>query len=358
MAVYVVVGQEQVLVDRVVGAVRVAAMAPELADFNVELFQAAEIDVDRVLEAARTVPMMAPRRLVIVRGVERWEPAAASKEAPAKAAGSGESLQPRKTSKVAATRVPGAKAAPVSAMDKLVVYLQAPVASTCLVLCATKLDKRRKFMSTATKAGFAVNCDPVSARALPRFVTQEIQQRGHDIRPELAQLIADMTGPSLADVLDAIERLSLYVGAQNPIDSAAISACVTPLRSETVWKLVDAVGQRDTATALAVVDDVYEPQDRGLRLVGLLAWSTRQLLRFALAQRQGASVEQAAAEAGVAPFKAREIAAQVRALHPAQLEHWLAVLAQTDRALKSSRRSPRVTIETAIIELTRSGVEP
>lgn len=333
LPVYLVVGEERVFSDRVIESVRTAALQGGAADFNQEVLTAGEVGVDRVLSAVRTVPMMAPRRFILVRAVERWEPSAAASQS--KAASKAQK-----------------KEASIQPMDKLAAYVQQPVDTACLLLVAPKLDKRRKIVTIAKKAGFLVECEPVTRNALPRFVAQEASQRGHEMTHDVADLLAEIAGPELAGVLDAIERLSLYVGDHAPITTDDVAACVTRIRPESVWTLVGAVARRDAATALSVLFDVYEPQDRGLRLVGVLAWSTRQLLRFAIAFRAGASPEQAAVAAGAAPFKAREMAGQVKNIEISEIERWLRILAETDLALKGSRRPSRAVLESAILTMT------
>ena len=125
------------------------------------------------------------------------------------------------------------------------------------------------------------------------------------------------------------------------------------LRQSTVWELVNAVGRRELGPALAALDDVYDARDRGLRLIGLLAWSLRQLIKFDAATRAGASPDDAARRAGAPPFKARELAGQVRRLGARELERWLLLLAEADLELKGSKRPPRATLETTIMRMCR-----
>src|SRR5215471_17284013 len=85
LPVYVVTGEERFLRDQVVGAIRESALGGGVAAFNEDKFSAGEASVDRVVSAAKTVPMMANKRFVLVRGCERWESASerASDEGPA-----------------------------------------------------------------------------------------------------------------------------------------------------------------------------------------------------------------------------------------------------------------------------------
>ena len=76
------------------GRLRSAAASPA---FNEDKFQAGEVDIDKVLSAARTVPMMAPKRFVLVRGVERWDSA---RESDAEKDDDAKALSPRQAGDV------------------------------------------------------------------------------------------------------------------------------------------------------------------------------------------------------------------------------------------------------------------
>ena len=163
--------------------------------------------------------------------------------------------------------------------------------------------------------------------------------QGHAMEPDVAELLAAIAGPELAYVNDALERLSLYVGEGKSIDEEAVADCVARVRTADTWALVDAVGKRDLGAAIRILADIYDPRDRGLPLLGALAWSIRQLAKYQAATLGGVSSDEAARKAGVfQPFRARELATKARGFRAREVERWLLVLAETDVALKSSRR--------------------
>jgi DNA polymerase III subunit delta len=191
---------------------------------------------------------------------------------------------------------------------------------------------------------------------LPRWIERAAKERGHALEPGVAEMIAELSGPELAQVVDAVERVCLYAGAGQAVSEEMVGECIVRVRPTAVWDLVGAVGRRDAGAALAALDAVYDPQDRGLRLLGVLAWSARQLLHFESATRRGLAPPEAAKAAGAPPFKARELAAQVRQIPRTELEHWLEALAEVDLALKGgSKRPPKAVLEHAILELCRTG---
>jgi DNA polymerase-3 subunit delta len=330
--VYLVIGEEQYLAERMLAALRAAVVVGGLGQFNEERLVAGETDVDRVLAAAKTVPMMAKQRLIVVRSLERWEPRAHDAESSD------------------AEQVETTKAGP---LDRLAEYASAPFTTACLVLVATKIHGSRKLMTLARKGGFLVLCEPLARGALPAFILREAKDRGHPMEAAVADLLAEIAGPDLSSVADGIERLSLFVGPGKPLTEDAIATCIIRMRQSTVWELIGAVGKRDLGPALRALEDVYDPRDRGLRLVGLLAWSVRQLIKFDVALRGGASPDEAARRAGAPPFKSGELAAQVRRLQSRELERWLLLLAEADLELKGSKRPARSTVEDTIVQMCR-----
>jgi DNA polymerase-3 subunit delta len=319
LPVYLVTGEENVLRDQVVAELRGAALGSAIAAFNEDKFTAGEVAIDKILSAARTVPMMAPRRFVWVRGAERWDGADVEKESE------------------------GKRDAP---LDRLAEYAAAPVDSTCLVVTSTKLDGRRRLSALAKKQGFVVNCDPLDAAALLSWILRQCALRGNPIERDVAELIAQLAGTDLARLGDVLERLSLFAGPNAPITEEAVGECVARVRTADTWTLVDAIGGRNLGEALRLLPDVYDSRDRGLPLLGALAWSIRQLAKFQIALEGGASSDEAARRAGIyPPMRAREVEKKARALRAKELERWLLVLAETDVALKSSRRAPDAILE-------------
>lgn len=320
--VTLITGREHYLRDRLLAKFGEVAVDPAMAAFNADRFIAGEHSVDTVLAAANLLPMMSERRFVLVKQVERWE-------------GKGDDT----------------KQAPI---DRLAAYAAEPNPSTVLVLVAEDLDGRRRFAKEAKKAGIWVTCEPLAERELAGFVITEARARGHEIDEETAGLLAQLAGPELFQLADAVERLSLYVGKGAPIDDEAVSHTITRLRVEDSWALVDALRARDPVRALAILGRVYDPRDRGLPLLGAMAWSVRQLLRLQSNLADGVRFDEAARRAGLFnPGRARELARSLEGARPFELERMLETLAETDLALKGSKREPLRVLEAAVLRLCR-----
>jgi DNA polymerase-3 subunit delta len=325
--VYLVVGEEAYLRDQVVRAIREAVLAGGVPGLNDDQLDAGNTAAAAAIGVARTMPMMAPRRLVTVRSVERWEPKGDKKEA----------------SKASEKKRRG------DSFEAVGEYAKAPSPDCTLLLVGGKIDKRRKVVAQARKEGWLVQCDPLARRELTQWIQAFARERDGKLGYEVADLVAELTGPELGPVVDAVERLTLYAG-QREVTEDDVAQCLVKLRPTEVWALTDAVGRRDLAAALVALNAVFDPRD-ATRLVGVLAWSARQLLKFEAALRGGASPDEAARHAGAPPFKARDLADQVRRTTRGSLEAWLEVLSGVDLGLKGGTRRPaQAVFEHAILQ--------
>lgn len=320
--VLLVVGPEQYLQTQVWHAIRSEVLSGSVPGLNEDLFIATETPVDTILSTARTLPMLAKRRLVAVRQIERWE-----------STGKGTT----------------------DVFERIAQYAAEPVSSTVLVLSGTKIDGRKRLATIAKKANWLVNCDPIGRASLPSFIANRAKQQGARVAPGAAELIAEVVGTELSALSDAVERLCLYVGAEGTIDEDVVGTCLVRIKTSTVWELVGAIGHRDMGRALAALDAVYDPRDRGLPIVGTMAWSARQMLRFESAVRAGKSPAEAAQAAGAPPFRANELADQCNRFSRQDLERWLEIISRIDLALKgASKRPPKAVLEHAVLSLCKS----
>ena len=266
--------------------------------------------------------MLARRRLVAVRQIERWETSAKGS---------------------------------ADAFDRIAQYASDPVPSTVLVLIGSKLDGRKRLMTLAKKGNWLVACEPIARTAVPGFVIAQAKQKSASVSSGAADLIVDVVGTDLAALTDAIERLCLYVGPGGTIDEDTVGTCLTRVKVSTVWELVGAIGHKDLGRALSALDAVYDPKDRGLPIVGTMAWSARQLLRFESALRGGCNAVEAAQKSGAPPFRTNELADQCKRLSRVDLERWLEIIAGIDLALKgASKRPPKAVLEHAVLSMCRS----
>jgi DNA polymerase-3 subunit delta len=310
--VYVLHGSERLLIERAVGAIRQAIDAEGVAGFNVDTFDGKGLEAAPVVSAAQTLPMMADRRLVLVRHADAMAP---------------------------------------TEQTNLAGYLDDPAETTCLVITAAKLDGRGKLAKAAKKQGCLIDVKPLRGRELRDFIRTEAAARDHSIAPQAVETLLDAVGDDLAAIDDALERLSLFVGPGQRIDADSVLTCVTRIRVESIWSLVDAIGLRDTRQGIAAAQSLLDDREPPLRLLAMVARQLRIVARMREALSEGLRPQEAAKRAGAPPFKARDLTESARRFTADSLGQAFSLIAETDRALKSSKRPPEVILQDAVLEL-------
>jgi DNA polymerase-3 subunit delta len=314
---YFVYGKERFLVDRAVELIKQRVLDPRTRDFNYEQFQGKEVDAGRVVQAARTLPMMAKRRMVLLRDADEMK---------------------------------------ADQLALLIPYVSSPAAETCLVLTGEKADQRLKIFGAWKKHGQLVKLDPLYERQLPGFVREEGRARGVRFEPGAAERLCDEIGADLGQLADAVERLAIFTGGPGGAERAVavkdVEECIASTRQRSVFELAEAVGEGNRARALVVLEAMIGARESGVRIVAMLARHVRQLwMAYQLGRR--ASKAEVAAALGIPPFFVDGIVAQARRLDRAALERMHDALYRTDVALKSSRLDDGRVLERLVLELTQ-----
>lgn len=311
-AVHLFVGEDVQLMARMVDAVE-AVVDEADRPFAVERLYAAEpggTPVD-IAAAARNMPMLGERRIVIVLRAERL-------------------LKPKRAGRAAETEDDdGAEADEGAAIDAspLEDYLSAPAPFSTVVFVAAAIDKGRRLtkrlLETALVTLFDGNENDDArhdARSnLANVLRGTLGREGRSIERAGAQLLLRRAAGDVSKLRDDIEKLVVFAGDRALItedDVMAVSADHHAVEDE--WAVTNAISAGDAAAALIETARRFERGDSAHALVGQLRWWVSNKL--------------VATEVG-----------RVRAA--------LDALLRTDLALKSSGGDDRVLVERLVVEL-------
>ncbi len=323
--VYVVVSGDPLLLERASTAIRDAAVPEAARAFNYDVVDGKGADASRILAAAQTLPMMAARRLVVVRDI-------------------------------------GAMAA--GELAKLVDYLAAPSETTVLLATAAKVDKRVKFFAAAKKRKFMHEL--AAPRNLTPWVKEEARRRGVKLSAAAASRLCDVVGKDLARLSLSIDQLQLYAG-DRAVEVDDVDDLIAETRERTVFELTDAIGQGDRMRALTALAALFDQRQSSIGVVMMLARHVRQLVLANNAMRRRVPKSDMARALGVPPFIVDKLLGQARRFSPAALDRAMIQLAEADFALKGGRPltktlgrelGDRVVIDRLVNDLITAGERP
>jgi DNA polymerase-3 subunit delta len=193
-----------------------AAVDPATRDFNFETLRGADVDAETLGSILGTPPMMADRRMVVIRDVN-----ALKKDARA-------------------------------VLDS---YLQRPAPDLVLVLLAPSGVKPDKGLLGSASA---LEFEPLSGARIPKWITYYVEHDlGSTITEGAVTLLQEAVGTDLAQLKIELDKTSSFTGGA-PINEAAVSAVVGVRPGETMGDFLDAIARRDAARAVAMIPTVLE----------------------------------------------------------------------------------------------------
>lgn len=244
--VYLLHGEEEWIKEDALRRILEAAVDPATRDFNLEVRRGAELDGETLGSLLGTPPMMADRRVVVVRDV-----AALKKDAR-------------------------------TALDR---YLARPAPDCVLVLVAPAEAKLDKVLLERTEA---IEFKPLSEERLQKWIAHHARTAlDVEVTPGAAALLMEAVGKDdLPAIACELEKLCSYTNG-GTVDEAAVEAIVGVRRGETTSDLLDAIAAREVKTALAILPHVLAlPKSGGVPIVIALstqflalAWGRAQLER-------------------------------------------------------------------------------
>ena len=305
-----------------------AALASEFVDlveeglraFNVETIYCGEMTtgdkiadgVASVVDSARTLPMMAPRRVVVVAQAEAL-------------------LAPKRESEASAR-----------AMEQLAALVEKPEPLATLVFVAAAIDKRTRMFKLLAKHATIVDCGaPADVAGAERWVRTRVSAAGADIDPAGARALATLAGfperpqndgktGNVKRLRGEVDRLLLYAIGQKKISVDDVREVAGPAALQDNWAIANAIEAGQGGEALRQLSLTLDSGAPPEKVLGQLGW----LVRSKFPQ--------------VAPD---ELRAAVESVY------------RTDLDLKRSGGDPRVLLERLVVVLsggkrTRPGYGP
>ena len=296
--VYYLMGDEDYYIDKLSNAIVDAALSEEERDFNLDILYGSEADTDKVIELAHAYPMMAERRVVLIR-----------------------------------------EAQAIRSLEGLEAYLAHLTPTTVLVFCHKhgRLDMRKAAGKAIQQVGIVFESKRLYDNQLAPFVAQYFRKHNTDIEPQAVQMLVGHIGADLCRLTTEMDKLLLALPENgNRVVGAALVEAQTGMSKDfNDFELQAALAQRDVFRANQIVK-YYQGNPRsffiGRTLTNLFTFFSDLLTAFYAPQKT---------EQGVADFLSRprwkvkqEIMPAMQNYGAMKVLHILAEIRKTDAASK------------------------
>jgi DNA polymerase-3 subunit delta len=290
--VYLLSGDDEVEKLKIASAFA-DAIEPDLRAFNVERFYGGEANIDDILDAARTLPLMASRRILIIVRAEKL-------------------MEPKRESD-----------ASERALESFAQYLREPQPHATLVLIAGSLDGRRKLTRLLLSTAIVIDCSGATgARTPDAWVRERARQAEVRIDQEAVSLLVQRAGADAVRLRDDMERVLTFVSGAKRIQLDDVLEVIGPETHQDEWAITKAIERGAAGPALKALSLALDAGTAPEQILGQLGWFVRD---------------------GRNRYPSGRVA------------HAIEALFRTDLALKASGGDRRVLLERLVVELCEPG---
>lgn len=212
--VYLLMGTEPYYPDLVCDEIIKYALTDSERDFNQTVFYGLDTDAGTVASECRSYPMMAERRLVVLKEAQNMK-----------------------------------------TLEDLATYASDPMESTVLVILmhGASADKRRALYKNVQKKGVVLVSDALRDYEMPQWITSFYKSRGLDIEPAAAALLAEYAGTDMSRIMLETEKMqkNLPEGTVR-VNAADIEKNVGISRQFSIFELTKALSYMKAEKALKI----------------------------------------------------------------------------------------------------------
>jgi DNA polymerase-3 subunit delta len=318
--VYLFYGEERYLIDDLQKRIVDSALQPGERDFNLDVFYGSETDGPAVVAACAAYPMMAVRRLVIVRDFEK-----------------------------------------LARKDPLIGYVQSPNPSTvALFVCNDRPRMNTNPYRAIAKHAEASEFKALQERQLPGWVSARLETAGKAADAQAIEMFCSLTGNSLQKVDLELEKLITFVGNRGRIAREDVLQVGGHSREYNVFELQRCMGEQDFSRSAVIMERMLRRSSnrRGeaSMILSVLTSYFIKLKKLSGCQKERLSSKELASAIGVPPYFVRDYQAALRRIGRDGLEKAFEALQAADYELKGgSQRGEDLILMLLLRRLTGGG---
>jgi DNA polymerase-3 subunit delta len=250
-----------------------------------------------------------------------------------------------------------------------------------LILSSTAVDRRKRIFKTLQEVGSVLELTiarersgALSAESVEQLVGQKLAEHGKQVSSGARRLIMQRAGTDPALLAIEMEKLCLYAGDKQSISEGDVADSMRDLAESWIFDFTRALAQRQAATAVPLLRQLFQQGEHPLRILVLIA----RELRILLLARECVSTtlagswntrtpftvfrdrllptlddRQREAFAGVHPYAIYQALQNASRTKTQALQRALLGLQQLDVKLKSSAGDSRLLLEAFVLDMCR-----
>ena len=335
---YVFIGDEAFFRKRCREAILQHLVPAEVRELSLYELDLADVELQQVLDQARTPSLMAPLQVFFIRGVK--------------------SLYGRGKHDAEFAAIKNYFKNPNP--DAILIFVADHVSIPADVRRMELTDRERyeRIRETLGEYCTVLEFAHVEENDAVKWALATADAEGVKLDSDAARELVDSLGADMMMVDNELEKLILFVGEKKRITLGEVETMVLAAKQRSFYELTDAISSRDRARALGVLDAILSAGDGDEAAIGhvyMLSRTFRQMLVILERNvRDSRALWQALWQGfRIPPFAAEDVIRQARR-YKSRRELTAAIrrVARADLALRSNPASKRLVLENLVLDLT------
>lgn len=332
-------GSEELLRAEHVRAARDLLGPAELGELSTTWLDGRKTSVAEVCYHCDVMPFLTPQRLVIVEGLL---------------------AQLGRRQQRASQQEEGSSPATAEDLATVLAYLPGMPDTTHLILAeheqVSARSKVYKLLQELAQEGRAqvVVCEAPVQDELPVWVQQRAREKGASIEPAAAQDLATFIGRNLRLIDVELDKLATYrAGTEGGITSQDVRLLVPYAQEANIFDMVDAIGRRDSATALRLLRELQRDGAAPLYLLSMIVRQFRILIQVSDQMRETRDKYAIGRAIGLHHYPTQKAMQQSRNWRMHDLLAVYDRLLETDLAIKTGKLADDLALDLLVVELSQ-----
>jgi DNA polymerase III subunit delta len=243
----------------------------------------------------------------------------------------------------------GAHDANKETAELIVDYLRRPADGLVLVVVHNGGPKAKAIVDGARKAGASVRTCMKVSRPSDResFVRDEVRRAGGRIQPSAVSVLIESVGSDLRELAAAASQL--VADTNGSVDEAAVRRYHRGRAEVNGFAVAEKAVTGDRAAALEALRWAMQQGVPHVLVADALADAVRTVARVSAVG--GSSVDRLAGQLGMPPWKVRRALGQSRGWRPAGLAEAMAVVAEVNADVKGVAADPDYALQRAVLRI-------
>ena len=307
--VYLIYGDEDFLKHYYSEQIKKLIVEADTEEFNYSVFEGEKQDFDEILMALSTPPMMADKKMILIKDSKLFKAANEEK-------------------KSFWTRVLSEKNSDV-----------------CLVFLEDEVDKRSVIYKAVSKAGLCVECAYLQGIELMNWVARGCRSAGKTIGKKEIEYLISCCDASMNSIKREVEKLFAYCDTDK-ITIADIDKIVTKMPQSRVFEMINDMLSKNSRAMFEKLEELKSLKDESVfGILALLCMNFEKILRVKLLLEKGTPYKTAAAQLKIFSSQMYLYSAAAKSFSKPFLREAICKTAQIDYDIKSGKIKDWLAVE-------------